>query len=280
MVSPALQQEFERRGVVLIPIDEGCRLFEQELRHGRKGEAEVVIGGATGLAAPTTARRPAGSRTSTEAAAAHGRDALSSTRRRRSRSCAASTSTRDLYLERPPHRRPRRSSRSPARWSCMAEAAVAAQSGARARGAARRSGVLKGVDGRRGRLRRARRRPLPARPRRRPRRSRRTITAVESGRPHYRAVVDLRHPGAAPTSPAAPPTRRPAALPDDASRTPTATSCSTGRCSSGSTRSTGWTSAAPAPSLLPSDPAAASAAADGRAGCSTRCWSTARCRCR
>ena len=59
MVSPALQEEFERRGVVLIPIDEGCRLFEQELRNGRKGEAEVVIGGATGLAGATLgAARP------------------------------------------------------------------------------------------------------------------------------------------------------------------------------------------------------------------------------
>jgi hypothetical protein len=50
MVSPALQEEFERRGVILIPIDEGCRLFEQELRNGRKGEPEVVIGGLTSLA--------------------------------------------------------------------------------------------------------------------------------------------------------------------------------------------------------------------------------------
>src|SRR5262249_45739573 len=51
MVSPVLQEEFERRGVVLIPIDEGVRMLEQELRNGRKGEAEVVMGGATGLAA-------------------------------------------------------------------------------------------------------------------------------------------------------------------------------------------------------------------------------------
>jgi NAD(P)-dependent dehydrogenase (short-subunit alcohol dehydrogenase family) len=57
MVSPALQEEFERRGVILIPIDEGCRLFEQELRNGRKGEAEVVIGGLTSLSgeAPSVA---------------------------------------------------------------------------------------------------------------------------------------------------------------------------------------------------------------------------------
>jgi hypothetical protein len=52
MVSPELEQEFERRGVKLIPIDLGCRSFVDELRLGRKGEAEVVIGGATGLAGP------------------------------------------------------------------------------------------------------------------------------------------------------------------------------------------------------------------------------------
>ena len=37
------------RGVVLIPLDVGCRMLDEELRNGRKGEAEVVIGGAEGL---------------------------------------------------------------------------------------------------------------------------------------------------------------------------------------------------------------------------------------
>ncbi len=50
MVSPALEQEFARRGVALIPVAEGCRRLLEELRAGRKGEAEVVIGAATGLA--------------------------------------------------------------------------------------------------------------------------------------------------------------------------------------------------------------------------------------
>ena len=50
MVSPSLEQEFARRGVALIGLDEGARLFEQELAGGRKGESEVVIGAATGLA--------------------------------------------------------------------------------------------------------------------------------------------------------------------------------------------------------------------------------------
>ena len=50
MVSPALQEEFERRGVRLIPIDVGCEMLVEELERGRKGEAEVVIGGMTSLA--------------------------------------------------------------------------------------------------------------------------------------------------------------------------------------------------------------------------------------
>jgi acyl transferase domain-containing protein/NAD(P)H-dependent flavin oxidoreductase YrpB (nitropropane dioxygenase family) len=50
MVSPWLEAEFTRRGVALIGLDQGARMLEQELRHGRKGEAEIVIGAATGLA--------------------------------------------------------------------------------------------------------------------------------------------------------------------------------------------------------------------------------------
>jgi NAD(P)-dependent dehydrogenase (short-subunit alcohol dehydrogenase family) len=49
MVSPELEREFARRGVALIPVEQGCRMLEEEIRRGRKGEAEVVIGAATGL---------------------------------------------------------------------------------------------------------------------------------------------------------------------------------------------------------------------------------------
>jgi hypothetical protein len=45
MVSPEIERQFARRGVALIDADHGCRLMEDELRSGRKGEAEVVIGG-------------------------------------------------------------------------------------------------------------------------------------------------------------------------------------------------------------------------------------------
>jgi NAD(P)-dependent dehydrogenase (short-subunit alcohol dehydrogenase family) len=50
MVSPELEREFARRGVPLIEVERGCRLLDEELSRGRKGEAEVVIGAAVALA--------------------------------------------------------------------------------------------------------------------------------------------------------------------------------------------------------------------------------------
>jgi acyl transferase domain-containing protein/NAD(P)H-dependent flavin oxidoreductase YrpB (nitropropane dioxygenase family) len=51
MVSPELQREFARRGVELIPIATGCRLFADEIRYGSKGEAEVILAGGAWAAA-------------------------------------------------------------------------------------------------------------------------------------------------------------------------------------------------------------------------------------
>ncbi|MBC8263460.1 MAG: SDR family NAD(P)-dependent oxidoreductase [Anaerolineales bacterium] len=45
MVSPELLREFARRGVSLVPPDVGRRRLDEEIRRGRKGEAEVIIGG-------------------------------------------------------------------------------------------------------------------------------------------------------------------------------------------------------------------------------------------
>jgi hypothetical protein len=45
MVSPEVRKQFAERGVELIPASVGLRRLEEELHHGRKGEAEVVIGG-------------------------------------------------------------------------------------------------------------------------------------------------------------------------------------------------------------------------------------------
>jgi acyl transferase domain-containing protein/NAD(P)H-dependent flavin oxidoreductase YrpB (nitropropane dioxygenase family) len=50
MVSSWLEEEFARRGVALIELDEGARMLDEELSRGSKGEAEIVIGAATGLA--------------------------------------------------------------------------------------------------------------------------------------------------------------------------------------------------------------------------------------
>lgn len=45
MVSPELQKQFAKAGIVLVPRLVGPRKLDEELRYGRKGEAEVIIGG-------------------------------------------------------------------------------------------------------------------------------------------------------------------------------------------------------------------------------------------
>jgi len=49
MVSDGVMRQFAERGVHLIEVPVGLRRLAEELRHGRKGEAEVVIGGASGI---------------------------------------------------------------------------------------------------------------------------------------------------------------------------------------------------------------------------------------
>ena len=63
MVSPEVQRQFAERGVVLIPPAVGCRLLLDELRFGRKGEVEVLIGGAQSVSetARVEAASPPGS---------------------------------------------------------------------------------------------------------------------------------------------------------------------------------------------------------------------------
>jgi NAD(P)-dependent dehydrogenase (short-subunit alcohol dehydrogenase family) len=58
MVSAALEQEFARRGVVLIERGEGCRALARELDCVAAGEPEVVIGAAAGLSAPPVLSAP------------------------------------------------------------------------------------------------------------------------------------------------------------------------------------------------------------------------------
>lgn len=45
MVSTELQREFAKRNIELIPIEAGCYFFDHELRLGQKGDVAVVIGG-------------------------------------------------------------------------------------------------------------------------------------------------------------------------------------------------------------------------------------------
>lgn len=52
MISPELERRFGERGVRLIPPDLGARMFDDELRLGRKGDAEVIITGGAWVAAP------------------------------------------------------------------------------------------------------------------------------------------------------------------------------------------------------------------------------------
>jgi NAD(P)-dependent dehydrogenase (short-subunit alcohol dehydrogenase family) len=49
MVSPEVLQQFESRGVTLIPVEHGRKAFLDEVRYGRKGEPEITIGGAAGM---------------------------------------------------------------------------------------------------------------------------------------------------------------------------------------------------------------------------------------
>jgi hypothetical protein len=45
MASEAIRQQFIDRGITPIEVAAGCLAFDRELRLGRKGEVEVVLGG-------------------------------------------------------------------------------------------------------------------------------------------------------------------------------------------------------------------------------------------
>jgi NAD(P)-dependent dehydrogenase (short-subunit alcohol dehydrogenase family) len=59
MVRPEVARQFTERGVALIAPAIGCARLDEELRLGRKGEVEVLIGGdSAGMTAPRPAPRP------------------------------------------------------------------------------------------------------------------------------------------------------------------------------------------------------------------------------
>ncbi|NJN19078.1 MAG: SDR family NAD(P)-dependent oxidoreductase, partial [Oscillochloris sp.] len=60
MVSPALERAFSERGVSLLEPEVGRQHFVAEIAHGRKGEAELVIAGATEQGSASTQPQQAG----------------------------------------------------------------------------------------------------------------------------------------------------------------------------------------------------------------------------
>lgn len=73
MVSPEVRRQFAERGVALIPPELGCRKLDEELRLGRKGEVEVLIGGVSRqvlVAAPSERSSTASARTQSRDGAA------------------------------------------------------------------------------------------------------------------------------------------------------------------------------------------------------------------
>ncbi len=282
MVSPWLEAEFTRRGVALIGLDQGARMLEQELSRGRKGEAEVVIGAATGLAAVQDADGAPGAASTDRRRARAGGRAGAARRRQRDRT-------------RPRCRRPvgcRRSTPSSWRATCylgdhridgrpvlpfavamelMAELAATAAPG-RPVGGLRTIRLLAGLALEHDRPasvqhRRRRRRTMTARSRSRsspwPRVGPTTVRACSSASCSARAICrdcTIRADRGSPHVPRRCPSWRRSRC---RSPTPTATCCSTGRCSRASSRSTGWTRAERAPCCAPSEPAQCVAGAEG-----------------
>jgi NAD(P)-dependent dehydrogenase (short-subunit alcohol dehydrogenase family)/acyl carrier protein len=195
MVSEALEREFERRGVALIDVEAGSRILADELARGHAGEAELVIGAASGLSEsePAVTRLPllAGCETSERGPT------------------GAITFTRDLDLDHDRYLGDHRVDGQPvfpfaAAMELMAESAVAAAPGRSFSGL---SGIrlLKGIvvpDGERFAVR-VSATPLPSADE-----IELTIGAADGSRLHYRAIASFRHPEATPSDPA-----RPVALP-------------------------------------------------------------------
>jgi NAD(P)-dependent dehydrogenase (short-subunit alcohol dehydrogenase family) len=44
MVTPEMERQFREKGIQLIPLDAGVRLLDEEIRFGKKGEVELVVG--------------------------------------------------------------------------------------------------------------------------------------------------------------------------------------------------------------------------------------------
>jgi NAD(P)-dependent dehydrogenase (short-subunit alcohol dehydrogenase family) len=174
MVSPEVERQFASRGIASIPVELGCRALEDELRRGRKGEAEVVVTVSTSEPPPLLAGATELTRT-----AAGGLVAL-----RRLRV------DHDRYLD---HHRVDGRPVLPfaAAMELMAEAAAEANPGAEV-AALRDIRVLQGitVDEREGTEVRIEASPVSS-----DGNAQVTIGAPEGGRGHYRALVAIRRQG-------------------------------------------------------------------------------------
>jgi NAD(P)-dependent dehydrogenase (short-subunit alcohol dehydrogenase family)/acyl carrier protein len=174
MVSPEVERQFSGRGVVSIPVELGCQTLQEELRRGRKGETEIVVTVATRGAQPLLTAATDLSRTAEGGLVALRRFHLE----------------HDLYFD---HHRVDGNPVLPfaVAMELMAEAAAEARPGARVAGL-RDVRVLQGVvvDERDGTEVR-----IAARPTSSDAELEVTITEPDSGRGHYRALVEVRAPG-------------------------------------------------------------------------------------
>ena len=206
--------------------------------HGRKGEAEVVIGGATALAGAPRVAPPAAEHDAPRIRCSRSTAPVTRRRTARSRSCARSTSSDDVYLD--DHRidgRPICRSRS--RWSCMAETAAAANPALEFAGL-RDIRVLKGDHASTRRATASASAADADAGSERPRRWRRRSSRADGARPHYRARRRPPRAGARRRGGGRPPALDDLApFPMTRRRRLPRAARSTGRCSSGSSRSTG-----------------------------------------
>ena len=204
MVSEALAREFDRRGVALIPAEIGCRHLLDELTRGTKGEAEVVIGAASGLSeVKSVATTAAADRAASSVEAADGLPLLTGARREVSSEDDATALSRDLTVDHDRYLTDHRVDGRPVfpfagAMELMAEAATLAAPGRKFAGL---HGIrlLKGItvpDGEGVPVRIAAK-PLPG-----GEEIEVAVGAADGSRLHYRSVALLREPDAAAFAPA------------------------------------------------------------------------------
>jgi hypothetical protein len=59
MATPDIQRQFGTRGIEMVPVELGCRMFLDELAAGEREDAEVVVAGGQAIQPPRQALAPA-----------------------------------------------------------------------------------------------------------------------------------------------------------------------------------------------------------------------------